>query len=52
MQGWREFRTVTGKKVWTKETREQARDRRLFWLEVVATPLLMIFLFAKCAGMI
>ena len=52
MQGYREFRTVTGKKVWTRMTREEIRDRRMFRLEVVLTPVIMILVFAKCAGMI
>lgn len=52
MRGYREFRTITGKKVWTKMTRAEIWDRRLYWLQVVTIPLIMVWVFAKCAGMI
>lgn len=52
MTGYRTMRTITGRKVFVRMTREEIRDRRLFRLEIIATPLLMIFLFAKCAGLI
>lgn len=52
MTGYRTVRTITGRKVFVRMTREEIRDRRLFRLEVVLTPLIMILVFAKCAGMI
>ena len=52
MTGYRTMRTITGRKVFVRMTREEIRDRRLFRLEIIATPLIMILVFAKCAGMI
>ena len=52
MQGYRTMRTITGRKVYVRMSKEEIRDRRLYWLEIVTVPALMIFLFAKAAGMI
>ncbi len=52
MKGYREVRTITGQKFFVRMTKEEIRDRRLYWLEVVLIPLVMIYVFAKCAGMI
>ena len=52
MTGYRQMRTITGRKIFVQMTREEIRDRRLFRLEIVLTPLIMILVAAKCAGMI
>ena len=46
------MRTITGRKLYVRMSKQEIRDRRLYWLEVIAVPALMIFLFAKAAGMI
>lgn len=52
MRPYRQIRTITGQKIFVRMTKEEIRDRRLYWLEVVTIPLMMIYVFAKCAGMI
>ena len=52
MKGYTQIRTITGRKIFVRMTKEEIRDRRIYWLEVVTIPLLMIYVFAKCAGMI
>lgn len=52
MQGYREIRTITGQKIFTRESKEEARDRRILTAEIVLTPLVVIWVFAKIAGMI
>lgn len=52
MQGYRTMRTITGRKVFVRMSKEEIRDRRLYWVEVVTAPLLTILVFAMAAGMI
>ena len=52
MTGYRQIRTITGQKLFVRMSREEIRDRRLFWLEVLLTPAVVIYVFAKVAGMI
>jgi len=52
MQEYREMRTITGQKIFVRVSKAELRERRIFWLEVTLAPLLVIWFFAKCAGMI
>lgn len=52
MQEYRQIRTITGQKIFVRESREEARERKIFLAEVILTPLIVIYVFAKAAGMI
>ena len=52
MRPYRKTRTITGQVIYVKETREEALNRWLLVAETIATPLVMIWVFAKAAGMI
>lgn len=47
-----EMRTITGRKVFVRETREQRMERILFRAEIVLAPLFTIIIWALAAGMI
>ena len=46
------MRTITGRKLYVRMSKQEIRDRRLYWLEVITAPLLTILAFAMAAGMI
>ena len=52
MRGYTEIRTLTGKKIFVRMSREEIREQRLFKAEIILLPLLTVFVFAKAAGMI
>lgn len=52
MRPYRQMRTITGQKIFVRMTKEEIRDRRLYWAEVILAPLVMILVFAMAAGMI
>ncbi|MBQ1291160.1 MAG: hypothetical protein IIY28_07400 [Lachnospiraceae bacterium] len=52
MTGYREIRTISGKKIWTRETRQEHADRLILRAEIILAPLIAIFVFAVAAGMI
>ena len=52
MQSYREIRTITGRKMFVRMSKEEIRERRMLRLEIVLTPLVVIWVFAKFAGMI
>ena len=52
MTGYRTMRTITGRKIFVRMSREEIIDRRLYWLQVVLVPAVVIYVFAKAAGMI
>ena len=52
MRPYRQIRTITGQKIFVRMTKEDIRERRLYWLEVVLTPILTVYIFALAAGMI
>ena len=52
MTGYRQMRTITGRKIFVRMSREEIIDRRLYWAEVILAPLVMILVFAMAAGMI
>lgn len=52
MTEYREIRTITGRRVFVRESREARRDRLILRAEIVLAPLVAIFVFAVAAGMI
>ena len=52
MTGYREIRTISGKKIWTRETRQEHADRLILRAEIILAPIVTIFVFALAAGMI
>ena len=52
MQSYREVRTITGQKMFVRETEEQRLERILFRFEIVLTPIAAILVWAAAAGMI
>lgn len=52
MQYYREIRTITGQRMFVRETREQRKERILFRVEVALMPLATILIWAIAAGMI
>ena len=52
MTTYRQVRTITGQRIFVKETREERIQRNILRAEIVLTPLVAIFVFAVAAGMI
>lgn len=52
MRPYRQIRTITGQKIFVKETRQERADRLILRAEIILAPLLIIFVFAVAAGMI
>ncbi|MBO7711089.1 MAG: hypothetical protein J6S83_11515 [Lachnospiraceae bacterium] len=52
MTAYRQIRTITGQKIFVKETRRERRDRLILRAEILLAPLVVIFVFALAAGMI
>jgi len=52
MREYTEVRTITGQKIFVRKSREEIREERIYWAEVILVPLFVIWFFAKCAGMI
>ena len=52
MQEYREIRTITGQKIFVRISKEELWERRIFRAEVILAPLVVIYVFAKIAGMI
>jgi len=52
MTYYREIRTITGRKILTKESPEERFNRILFGIEIVMTPIVVILAFALAGGMI
>ena len=52
MREYRQIRTITGQKIFVKETREERAERIMFRLEVFLAPIVVIIAFAAAAGMI
>lgn len=49
---YREIRTISGQKIWVRETRGERAERWIYWAEVILTPLIVIIVFAAAGGMI
>lgn len=52
MTGYTEIRTLSGRKIFVRMSREQIRERRILLAEMILAPLVMIFVGAMVAGMI
>ena len=52
MRPYRQIRTITGQKIWIRETRQERADRMILRAEIVLAPLVAVFVFAVAAGMI
>lgn len=52
MTPYREMRTITGQKMFVRETREQRMERILFRIEVVMAPIVAVLVWAIAARMI
>ena len=52
MQSYREIRSITGQKMFVRETEEQRLERILFRFEIVLAPIAAILVWAAAAGMI
>jgi hypothetical protein len=52
MTEYREIRTITGRRVFVRESRESRRDRLILRAEIILTPIVTIIAFALAAGMI
>ena len=52
MTTYRQIRTITGRKIFVKETREERIQRNILRAEIVLAPLVMILVFAIAGGMI
>lgn len=49
---YREIRTIGGRRIFVKETREQRRDRLILRAEIILAPIVTIWVWAAVAGMI
>ena len=52
MRTYRQIRTITGRKIFVKETRQERADRLILRAEIIAAPLVTILVFAIAGGMI
>ena len=52
MMYYREARTITGQKIWIRETRQERAERMILRAEIIAAPLVTILVFAIAGGMI
>ena len=52
MRPYRQIRSITGQKIWIRETRQERADRLILRAEILLAPLVTIFIFALAAGMI
>ena len=52
MTYYREVRTITGQRMFVRESREQRRDRMILRAEIVVAPIMAILVWAAAAGMI
>lgn len=52
MRPYRQVRTITGQRIFVRETRQEHADRMILRAEIVLAPLVAIFVFALAAGMI
>lgn len=52
MRAYRQIRTITGQKVFVRESREERIQRNILRAEMVLAPLVMILVFAAAGGML
>jgi len=52
MRPYRQIRTITGRMIFVKETRQERAERLILRAEIIAAPLVTILVFAIAGGMI
>lgn len=52
VRAYRQIRTITGRKIFVKETRQERAERMILRAEIIAAPLVTILVFAIAGGMI
>lgn len=52
MTTYRQVRTITGQRIFVKETREERIQRNILRVEIIAAPLVTILVFAVAGGLI
>ena len=52
MTTYRQIRTITGRKIFVKETRQERAERMILRAEIIAAPLVTILVFAVAGGLI
>ena len=52
MKPYRQIRTITGQKIFVRETRQERADRLILRAEIILAPIVTIFVFAVAGGMI
>ena len=52
MTTYRQIRTITGRKIFVKETRQERAERMILRAEIIAAPLVTILVFAIAGGLI
>lgn len=52
MTTYRQVRTITGQRIFVKETREERIQRNILRAEIIVAPLVAILVFAVAGGMI
>ena len=52
MRPYRQIRTITGQRMFVRETRQEHADRLILRAEIILAPIVTIFVFAVAAGMI
>ena len=52
MTTYRQIRTITGRKIFVKETQQERAERMILRAEIIAAPLVTILVFAIAGGII
>ena len=52
MRAYRQIRTISGQRIFVKETRQERTERMILRAEIIAAPLIAIMVFAIAGGMI
>ena len=52
MRPYRQIRTITGQRLFVRETRQERADRLIHRAEIILAPIVTIIAFAVAAGMI
>ena len=52
MREYRQIRTITGQKIFVRDTREERIQRNILRAEIVLAPIAAVFVFALAAGML
>ena len=52
MRPYRQIRSISGQKIFVKETRQERTDRLILRVEIILAPIVSILAFAMAAGML